>query len=125
MTDTEKEIQELQKKLAKLKAKHEKELAIELAEKYIPLYDLAEKIHSALCPYNHTDGCGWMYEESHDNKWERWAHAKYLGNLEAILEKNSDLSIETLEILIDQIIEFKKVYPKALWLFKTLREGFI
>ena len=61
--DREKELAELaniEKKIAARKAQIAK--ADSESKKNGPLTDLACKLHSVLCTYDHTDGCGWYYE---------------------------------------------------------------
>ncbi len=54
MTRSE-EIAALEKKLAELRAAQETESE--------PIRAVAEKLHTALCRYNHTDGCSWEYSD--------------------------------------------------------------
>ena len=57
----------LEKELAALRAK-QGEIEAELQRKEEmartnPLADLAEALHEKFCHWNHTDGCGWFYEQ--------------------------------------------------------------
>jgi hypothetical protein len=62
---------------------------------------LAELIHSKMCTWNHTDGCGWHYE-----KWEdaitqpHSARKRYLDKARAVLQSFSvEDAIKFMEIL--------------------------
>lgn len=48
--------------------------------------DIAITLHEALCCGNHTDHCGWFYED-----WEGWTHQKYLKIARKILQ-NTDFN---------------------------------
>jgi len=52
-----------------------------------PAQKLAEELHKELCGWNHTDGCGWYYE----NSWDEWTHEKYLKKAEELLELGVDI----------------------------------
>jgi hypothetical protein len=83
-----------------------------------PLKELVTEAHSILCPYNHNDGCGWMYEE---NNWDGWTHQRWLshyGNLVFDTEtgKQGILSIDRLYKILGKIKELKAIDPSALWL---------
>lgn len=56
---------------------------------------LAIDLHSALCRWNHTDGCSWEYEigGSTDHQWDRYAHAEYQKKAEALLARFPGLDI--------------------------------
>lgn len=43
---------------------------------------LAEHIHKKMCHFEHTEACGWYYE---DNDWTKWAHARYLEQAKKVL----------------------------------------
>lgn len=46
---------------------------------------IASELHERLCRWEHTEGCSWYYEDK-DNRWEQYAHAKYLAQAHTILE---------------------------------------
>lgn len=47
---------------------------------------LAIELHKQLCHWNHTDGCGWMYESDYDPRaWARDTRADYLRRAQALL----------------------------------------
>ena len=62
------EIQKAEKKLDDLR--EERDHFNSLA----PRYRIATFLHEALCQANHTDGCGWYYNEN----WNEWSRKKYL-----------------------------------------------
>lgn len=76
----DKEIAELEEKLAKLKL--EKKVFEGLSE---PEY-LAEMLHEKQCRWNHTDGCGWFYES-----WAQPGHSRneYLKKAKGMLSEVS------------------------------------
>jgi len=44
-----------------------------------PDQQLAKVLHSKLCHWNHTDGCGWYYEMNNGiDDWTRSEHGNYL-----------------------------------------------
>lgn len=47
-------------------------------DKEVNFKKLADLLHELFCENNHTDGCGWYYEESAENCWERFDHMKWL-----------------------------------------------
>jgi hypothetical protein len=66
-------IVEAEKAIEELKAKRE---AL-IAER--PETRLARELHSKLCAWNHTDGCGWFYEMKDGvDDWRGDAHSRYL-----------------------------------------------
>lgn len=52
-----------QKALRLTQARLEAIARAEADAKLEPLKGLAKRAHDLLCPYNHTDGCSWRYEE--------------------------------------------------------------
>lgn len=75
--DNTRKIKELELELEKLK-KEQVEYSVLPAE-----YKLADVIHSKLCHYNHTDGCGWHYES-----WKNIGSARqgYIDQAKSILK---------------------------------------
>ena len=67
-------------------AKLEKEL--ETARLEPPEEQLAKELHSMLCTWNHTDGCGWYYEfKNKKDDWTGSAHGEYLGRARKLMHK--------------------------------------
>lgn len=67
---------DLERKLAEVEANIE-------ASTNQDLTTIAEFIHSMQCRYNHTDGCGWYYEQDYNKNdaakiWSQSAHLSYL-----------------------------------------------
>ena len=76
--------------LQKLKDEREAFVSMPLNER------LAIEIHSALCHWNHTDGCGWFYEiKDGKHDWSRNAHKRSLNSANAVLGKIKQLGIES------------------------------
>lgn len=50
---------------------------------------IAAVLHDALCTYNHTDGCGWGYEQNPFPSWTgaHSAHEKWRKHARELLEK--------------------------------------
>lgn len=64
----------------------ELETQLEVAKTEPEDIQLARQLHSLLCQWNHTDGCGWYHESK--NKKEDWtghAHAQYLGKARRLM----------------------------------------
>jgi hypothetical protein len=62
-------------------------------------YQVATTLHSMLCRYNHTDGCGWFYREY---DWESSEHKDYLYKANILIEFSKTYSVK-LENLLDLI----------------------
>lgn len=100
----------------------EREAISKRREKYRPAAQLA---HDLLCPYNHTDGCGWHYE---GDEWGADAHDRWLRNIEKVVE-NSNLSshyyhgftFEKLVQLLNMLADMKKVDPRAISILQGIR----
>lgn len=75
--DNSKQISELEEKLARLKSEQEEYDLLSEDKK------LAELIHQQTCRYNHTDGCGWFYENWKQSSGTR---ADYLKKAQNILK---------------------------------------
>lgn len=80
MENYDKEIEELE---LKLKIVKEEKKNFDLLR---PNYRLAELIHGKLCRHNHTDGCGWYYEQW-DGLGDKSTRNSYLEKANKILEK--------------------------------------
>lgn len=90
--DTEREA--LERKLAEL------DDAEQTLASMTPDQILAQTLHESWCRFNHTDGCGWMYEmdKSGDN-WGGSAHTQWLNKARKIIAKFPGLTTqEVLEI---------------------------
>lgn len=51
-----------------------------------PAHALAEELHAHLCHHNHTDGCGWFYDNWHKQLADFSARKKYLEMAQRMLE---------------------------------------
>lgn len=86
------------KTMSELQKKRE-QLAQELAEvterieekqqeqtKLTPAHALAEELHAKLCRHNHTDGCGWFYDNWHKPLADFSARKQYLEMAQKMLQ---------------------------------------
>lgn len=91
-------------------AKREQELAdakeqLKKAKLESPDKQLAKELHSMLCRWNHTDGCGWFYEfRNKEDDWSGNAHGQYLIKAQNLIGKCKDHNIT-----VDQAIAFYKL----------------
>lgn len=73
--------------------KREQELAevkeqLKKAKLESPDKQLAKELHSMLCTWNHTDGCGWFYEiRNNEDDWSGSAHGQYLMKARSLIGK--------------------------------------
>lgn len=86
-----------------------------------PMRAAAKRAHDILCRYNHTDGCGWGYEEGLDAEktWAASSHYYWLKSIREAMEGSNNrppLSIEKLNAILDAVEQIKKVHPDAVWL---------
>ena len=76
----EEKIKQHQSELAKLTEQLEK------AKLESPDQQLAKELHSMLCTWNHTDGCGWYYEfKNKQDDWTARAHGEYLAKARKLM----------------------------------------
>lgn len=76
-------------------AKLEKDL--ETAKLESPDHQLAKELHSMLCTWNHTDGCGWYYEmKNKEDDWTGRAHGEYLKRAQKLIHicASEDIKVE-------------------------------
>ncbi len=64
--------------LKKIEEEKERQKLVE-PDKYI-----AELLHGKLCNHNHTDGCGWFYD---DGSWKEYTRKEYLEKANNLLSK--------------------------------------
>jgi hypothetical protein len=79
------------------------------------------KAHDTFCAWNHTDGCGWLYEVDSKNghNWLGDAHARWLRRYEEIMEapqRRAAITVDILYKILDQVSELRGIHPDALWL---------
>ena len=112
------EVAELQKVLAA----EERDEKAKRQEKYRELAVLA---HRLLCQYNHTDGCGWGYEESAEDPWGGYAHARWLDKVEDIITGSGKRGVGVTEDEFRAVLEgldtLKQENPKMLVVMDALR----
>jgi hypothetical protein len=92
------QIKKLQDQIKELRAEEQYLTAM------APEQHLAIQLHSMLCHWNHTDGCGWEYEigrgKVHD--WNGSSHAPYLikaKKITAYCNKQGILPANVIDIL--------------------------
>lgn len=76
----DKKIEELKREISSLEEKK-----IESLKKYDSMskeHIVAEALHGAFCKHNHTDGCGWFYD---DGTWNQYSRKEYLEKAEILL----------------------------------------
>jgi len=107
------ELAELKKRQAAIEdeianaAKAERELEAE------PFFEVAEKAHHLFCTFNHTDGCGWGYEQDASTKWGIGTVSGYSAHrrwLEKVMNISRELNLtpEELSELLDALTKLKK-----------------
>ena len=64
----------------------------EQAKKLYTLYDLADDLHNADCRSNHTDMCGYFYEDG-PNKWDKYTHKRYLEKAQLMARLLPDIAL--------------------------------
>lgn len=61
---------------------------------------LADSLHSMLCNWNHTDGCGWYYETKNKHAdWNGYHHKHWLGKARKLMSRCKEHGISTSEAL--------------------------
>lgn len=122
------EIRIAELRLNELREKKAREEAADIAARRKPLRAIAKGAHDLLCRWNHTDGCGWGYEEGSDPDsdacWSGHAHSRWLGAVEGILSEKrwpSALTPEDLNALIDSMRQALSVHRDALAVVDDLR----
>ncbi len=78
--------------------------------KATPMQNLAEELHTMLCHWNHTDGCGWYYEIRKEvTDWTGYAHKDYFAKAVALTRLNPNMKVEDLTNVVATIEEVKRV----------------
>lgn len=60
---------------------------------------LAQSLHDVWCRHNHTDGCGWMYEQDRrtGDNWNGSAHASWLSRARKITARFPDATVQEIK----------------------------
>jgi len=82
-------IDEIKKRRVKINALEKEIKELEELGDITPEHELATLLHEALCRWNHTDGCGWYYQDN----WEDSVHQRYLKVAEKILAEGISLEV--------------------------------
>lgn len=80
--------EELLAKIEEIKKEIKKEEEKEALSAHIPAdrKEVAELLHKATCHHNHTDGCGWLYD---DGSWSEQSRKQFLRKAEVLLRRFS------------------------------------
>lgn len=74
----------------------ELETQLEVAKTEPDDYRLARELHTLLCKWNHTDGCGWYYEfKDKQEDWTGYAHDRYLTKARRLTHQCQNKNIST------------------------------
>lgn len=116
LKDAQDVARKLSQSLEKLKRK-------EADAKLEPLKTTAARAHDLLCPYNHTDGCGWEYEQG---SWQSDAHSRWLRRIDTLVNGNTydkpKATLSEINIVLDAVEELK---PKVKTALDLIRRGLI
>ena len=129
MVNNQNDLEELKENLAKLnKRKRQLEETIEKAEekekneRQKPIRKIAIKVHDLFCAWNHTDGCGWFYEndaKTEDFVWQGYSHRIYLNKIEKLFQ-DTQISPDILDAILDDLLKIKKIYPNLMRIIREL-----
>jgi uncharacterized protein (UPF0216 family) len=80
------QIQTLKNQIKELQEKIKKEEEKELLSAHIPKHhkEIAELLHSKMCHANHSDGCGWYYD---NGTWTEYSRKTYLHKAQVLANK--------------------------------------
>jgi hypothetical protein len=96
IAELERELAQRKTELEKLIKEEKEELAKAQAEidNNDPLKQLAIQLHTTLCTWNHTDGCGWYYEVSNErHDWNGHSHKDWLKKAREVSTKLDEVGI--------------------------------
>jgi hypothetical protein len=93
MADNSEKIKKLEDELAQAKKEQVEFNALTEEQR------LAEIIHSKMCHWNHTDGCGWFYDKWSDNRHNGY-RVEYLNKAIAILKQ---VNFETAKLVVNNL----------------------
>lgn len=90
------------------------------------LKGLACRAHDVLCPYEHCESCGWLYEvhETTGHNWNGSSHARWLKHIDSLVnpgryDNNEPVSVEVIDRLLDAVKDIKSIQRGALWLITS------
>jgi len=117
----ESQLNDAQKAMRGMQEKLERINRAEADARLDPLKRTAERAHNLLCPYNHTDGCSWEYE---NGSWQSDAHSRWLRKIDTVVNGNSydrpKASLEDVNVVLDAIADLK---PKVSTAIELIRRG--
>jgi hypothetical protein len=110
--------------LKALKAKVDELQLADRQKRLAPYIELATLAHEAKCPYNHTDGCAWGYEEDgKSTPIETWSYQAHRGWLQKTEEACNRGGVAISDVVSVAILynELKNRNPKAWSAFMAIR----
>lgn len=123
------DLEELKESLAKLnKRKKQIEETIEKveekekSERQKPIRTIAIKAHDLFCAWNHTDECGWYYEndaKAEDFVWQGYSHRIVLNKIDKLFQ-DTQISPDILDAILDDLLKIKKIYPNLMRIIRRL-----
>lgn len=116
------EADEAQKKARLARAALEHAEAVVAAARMEPLRNLVERAHKLLCAWNHTDGCGWGYEEGDKSPWGCSEHLRWLRHYDLLINGSTseppNVTIDEVTAILDAIEGLKPKAKTALFLIR-------
>lgn len=112
-------------RLRQEKDAHDRSVAAQTLRALRPIAAIA---HETLCRWNHTDGCGWGYEEgsnpNSDSAWNGYAHSRWLSAVDRIVKAErwpSAMTADELKRLLETMKAMTAVHRDALLVVEELR----
>lgn len=104
MATTAQRIVELEQELKRLNSKLKDEVEAEQAAKIDKEQkQVADLLHSLLCKWNHTDGCGWYYHTSPSDylRTNGDKNSYYVMAGKVLANRDADTVITVLQLILD------------------------
>jgi len=123
MSTTRQKLEDLRKQEEILTKQLEEEEREEKNKRQLKVRPVAELAHSLFCGYNHTDGCGWGYEENSKDPeitWGGWSHQHWLDKVEKIAKEHREISMEEIHETLKAIQAASKTQEKFMWVVRQL-----
>lgn len=96
---TYKTVTEIEKEIAKRKVELDKlQCQLNEAKSESLEIQLAKQLHSMVCSWNHTEGCGWYYESKNGvEDWNGHVHGEYLKRARILIHRceKENISVDT------------------------------
>ena len=126
MPETIKEIEAEVKDLFDHKRQAEERLRLAQNREYEarrePLKAIVIRAHDCLCPYNHTDGCSWGYE---NGNWSSYSHHTWLAHYDKLINGYGPDTKHavTLDEITEIITMIESLKPRVRTAMLLLRSG--